>query len=532
SENNWIIVDAGIGFPFNEFSGIELLFPNIDYIISNKDKIKALVITHSHEDHIGGAIRILSNTNIPEVYASNLTIALLNKKLEELAIKPSTELINVEPGSIKSFGDIKIEFIRTTHSVPDCYALLFETPIGNILLTGDFKFDFTPIDNEHFDIPRIVEAGNKGIKLLISDSTNVERDGFSQSEKTVGPNLKRIFEKTPKRIFISTFSSHIHRIQQIIEAADKAGRKVSIYGYSMEIFTQIAKETGYLNYNENILIPINEALELPHEKIVIITSGSQGEPTSTFAKMANQEHKLLQVIPGDTFIFSANPIPGNERAVSKIQDSLMALGADLVYGRNEHIHVSGHASQQELKLMIALTRPEYFMPAHGDYRMLVLHAEIAASMGIIPDNIFILKNGDILDIENKKFNVIKDFIDVNMVYYDTISGGIVDDRTLKERTLIGQEGLILVYLILDNSLENILSLDVIFKGVTFKDNAQDESITNEINSNIFKAFDRMKKFGTLDINNLQTVSRDITFKTIDNKLYCKPLIITLAKQLN
>lgn len=529
--SDWIVIDAGLGFPFNEYPGVELIFPSNEYLIENKDKIKALIITHSHEDHIGGATRILADIDIPIVYAPKLTIALLEKKYSESKVSPKAEFKAVSSREEVTVGDIKIEFIRTTHSVPDCFALLIKTSEGNILHTGDFKFDFTPVDGEKFDIPRMVEAGNEGIKLLISDSTNVERDGFSLSEKTVGPHLQRLFEKTNKRIFISTFSSHIHRIQQILNAAKKTGKKVCIHGYSLEVFSQVARETGYLEYEEGLVVSLDEILSLPSNQVVILTSGSQGEPNSGLAKMARNEHKTLQIIPGDVVIFSANPIPGNERAVSKLQDALCELGADLVYGRQEKIHVSGHASREELNLMFALTRPEYFLPAHGDYRMLVQHAELAASQGIDTEKIFILDNGDLLELADNKVIVEKNAVETPPVYFDSIAGGVVDYKVMRDRKAMGQEGLILLYLMVDESDNDIKKIDIIFKGITLKPENEEESIIDEVKDNINKACERMKKFGTFDINSLKTVCRDITIKHSENKLFCKPLIIVMTQSI-
>lgn len=530
--DNWIIVDAGLGFPFNEYPGVELILPNIDYLIENKDKLKALIITHAHEDHIGGVIRILSNINIPQVYASNLTIAVCERKFEEAGITISSKLQKVKPSEVITIGSFKVEFIRSTHSVPDCFALLIDTPVGKILFSGDFKFDFTPVDGEQFDITRLVEAGNDEIKLLISDSTNVEREGFSLSEKTVGPNLTKIFEKVSKRIFITTFSSHIHRIQQIINAAKQANKKVCILGYSMEIFTAVARETGYLTYPDNLVLPLEEILKLPENEIVIITTGSQGEQHSILARLARNEHKNLKLVPGDTIIFSTYPIPGNERAVSKLQDVLCSLGADLIYGRSQNVHVSGHACQEELKLMIALTRPKHFLPAHGDYRMLLQHAELAASMGIDPRNIYVLENGDLLELDSKNIAIVKNAINASPVYYDSILGGIVDDKILKDRLLMGQEGLILLFVVWDDDLNTIASIDLVFKGVTFNTNISEEKLSAELKDNIEKAFERMKKIGTADINNLRTISRDLIIKNTEGKLCCKPLILVFFQSPN
>lgn len=530
--DDFIIVDTGIGFPFNEYPGIELIFPSLDYLIENKDKIKALVITHSHEDHIGGAVRILNSLNVPLLIAPRLATRLIEQKVEDAGIEISTKYEAASPSDIKEIGDISIEFIRSTHSVPDCFALLINSPAGKVLHTGDFKFDFTPVDGEQFDLARLVEAGKEGIKLLISDSTNVERDGFSKSEKTVGPNILRIFKEARKRIFITTFSSHIHRIQQILNAARKVDRKVCIYGHSMELFSKIAKETGYLNYEDDLVVTIDDALKLPENEIVIITSGSQGEPSAVLSKIAKNEHKQLKIIPGDTVIFSANPIPGNERAVSKLQDTLSALGADLVYARSENIHVSGHASQEEQKLMIALTKPQYFFPAHGDYRMLTKHAEIGAQMGIDPKNIFILENGDALELYPDKVDILKNEVKDDPVYYDTTSGGIIDTRNLKDRGIMGQEGLILAYLMVDEQAEDVVSMEFIYRGISFKDSFDEDLINKEIEKSIHTAFERMKKFGTLDIDNLRPFARDLIYKCTEDKLFCRPLILVITQSIN
>jgi ribonuclease J len=528
SEDSWVIIDAGIGFPFNEYPGVELIYPSIDYIIENKDKIKALIISHAHEDHIGGALRILSHISVPLVYGSKLTVALLERKLEEASISVSTSFNKVLPREEITINPFKFKFLRTTHSVPDCFALLITSPAGKIMFTGDFKFDFTPIDGEQFDIPAIVEAGNEGIKLLISDSTNVEREGFSLSEKTVGPNILKIFEKTPKRIFITTFSSHIHRIQQIIDAAAKVKRKVAVAGYSMEAFFKIAKDTGYLKHPDGLVIPLEEILKLPENEIVIVTSGSQGEPSSILARMARKEHKHLQVIPGDTIVFSANPIPGNERAVSKLQDDLCALGADLVYGRSCNIHVSGHAAKEEQKLMIALTRPEHFLPAHGDYRMQVQHAELSANMGVDPQNIYILRNGDVLESCDDGFKVINSQIDAAPVYYDSMYGGIVNEAILKDRNKLGQEGLILVYALIDKD-SDLKTVDIICRGVTFLESFDETQLAKSVSNAIFKSYERMKKFGTSDENSLKIICRDLINKHTEKKLYCKPAILVYTK---
>jgi ribonuclease J len=530
--DSWIIVDAGLGFPFNEFPGVELIFPSLDYLLENKEKIKAMIITHAHEDHIGGAVRILSQINIPQLFGSKLTVALLEAKIKDADIDITTTINRVTSQETISIPPFKISFLRTTHSVPDCYALLIDSPSGKIMFTSDFKFDFTPIDGEKFDIPGFVEAGNQGIKLLMSDSTNVERVGFSQSEISVGPNLLNAFQKAPKRIFISTFSSHIHRIQQILDAARQVKRNVCIIGYSLETFFKIARDTGYLKYPDDLMVPLDIARRTDDNKIVYICSGSQGEPSSTLVKMARQEHRYLSINPGDTIIFSANPIPGNERAVSKLQDELSAQGADLVYGREKKVHVSGHAAREELQLMLAITRPEHFLPVHGDYRMLVQHAELAAQMGIDPEKIYILENGDILESTDKGFKVLKKQIHALPVYYDSTSGGIVDEKILKDRMTIGQEGLILVFAFFDEVEMNLISVEIMFKGVSFATGVNEKKLQDDIAEKIKESFSRMKKAGTADISNLRLLCNDLTLKLSEHSLCCKPQTLTIIQKMN
>lgn len=531
-ENDWIIIDAGIGFPFNEYPGVEIILPNSSYLKENSDKIKALIISHAHEDHLGSAIQLLSELNIPNVIGSKLALSIIESRIKNSSIKINPKFSKVSPKDVFNVGGIKMEFIRSTHSVPDSFCIFISSCAGNIFFTGDFKFDFTPIDNEYFDIQRIVELSKEGIDLLISDSTNIERQGFSLSERTVGQNISNIFKKTKKRIFITTFSSHLHRIQQILDAALATKKKVCILGYSLELFFSVAKDTGYLKYPENLLLKLNDILKLPEDKIVIITSGSQGEIYSVLSRLSKNDYKSLSIIPGDTIIFSANPIPGNERAVSKLLDKLCLLGADLIYGRNENIHVSGHAAQEELKLMIALTRPKYFLPVHGDYRMLVQHAELAASMGIDPTNIYLIENGDILEFNKNCINVQKNQIVVNPVYMDTIGDGILDEKSINDRLTLSNDGIVIVFVTLNNEIACINAIDIIVKGVSYINNASENTFVNNVKTEIEKSFERIKKFGNADAANIKTISRDITSKLIEKSIGSKPLTMILTQDIN
>ena len=385
-----IITDAGITFPGGELMGIDYVIPDFTFLKKNEKKIKALFITHGHEDHIGSIPYVLRQINIP-IYATKLTIGLIKNKLEEHKLLSSTKLVTVEQGQTVHFGNIRVEFIRSSHSIPDSVMLAIHTPAGTVLHTGDFKIDYTPIDNQLMDLGRIAELGNKGIIALLSDSTNAERKGFTMSESSVGEVFDKLFLNNTKRIVVATFASNVHRVQQIVNSAVKYGRKIAVCGRSMINMIDTARQLGYIDAPENLFIDIDMIKNYPDDQLVIITTGSQGEAMSALTRMASGEHKKVVITPNDMVIISATPIPGNEKLVSNVINDLMQIGAEVVYSALEDIHVSGHACQEEQKLILALAKPKFFIPVHGEYRQLRAHAETARKMGIPTENIFINK---------------------------------------------------------------------------------------------------------------------------------------------
>ena len=390
--NDIIVIDCGLAFPEDDMLGIDLVIPDISYLMKNVEKVRGIVLTHGHEDHIGALPYVLKDLNVP-IFGTLLTLGLLENKLKEHELTNKVVCHTVVPGESVKLGQMKVEFIHTNHSIADAVALAITTPLGVVIHTGDFKIDYTPIDGDIMDIHRFAELGKQGVLLLMSDSTNAERKGFTMSEKSVGSVFDRIFEETPKnRIMVATFSSNIHRIQQIINSAKTFGRKVAIIGRSMVNAVKTSSELGYLNIPSGTLIDISEIRNFKDEQLVIITTGSQGETMSALSRIASAEHKQVSVKPDDKIIISASSIPGNEKNISRVINELLKKGANVVYEGIADIHVSGHARQEELKLMLALTKPQYFMPVHGEYRQLIAHAETAEKMGVPHENVFIMKN--------------------------------------------------------------------------------------------------------------------------------------------
>ena len=399
-EDQIIIVDCGLAFPEDDMLGIDLVIPDITYLEKNKEKIKGMIITHGHEDHIGSIPYFLKQINVP-IYATKLTIGLIKNKLEEHGLLRKTRLKEVNKGQIITLGKFRIEFIRSSHSIPDSVILAIHTPIGTVIHTGDFKVDYTPIDGEIMNFGRLAELGNKGVLALLSDSTNSERKGYTMSERTVGEVLDKLFLNCTKRIVVATFASNVHRVQQIVNAAVENNRKIAVCGRSMVNMIETAKDLGYINAPDNLFIDIDMIKNYKYDQLVIITTGSQGETMSALTRMAAGEHKKVEITSNDLIIISANPIPGNEKLVSKVIDDLMKIGAEVVYSSLADIHVSGHACQEEQKLMISLVRPKYFIPVHGEYRQLLAHAHTAQKVGIDAKNIFLMTNRKSFRINTK-----------------------------------------------------------------------------------------------------------------------------------
>ena len=395
-----IIVDCGMGFPDESMYGIDIVLPDISYLKANRKRIKGLIITHGHEDHIGAVSYFLRELDVP-IYTTPLTAALIELKLEENDQLYNTQIFTKKAGSVFKLGIFTIEFINVNHSIPDSVALAITTPLGTVIQTGDFKIDVTPISGGMIDLARLGQLGNEGVLALLSDSTNVEKPGYSDSERKVGITFDKLFMGCDKRIIITTFASNVHRLQQIIDVAAKYNRKVGITGRSMENILRVSTVLGYMDIPENVVVDIDELNKMPKNRSVIISTGSQGEAMSALYRMAFSEHKQINIDSGDRVIISASAIPGNENMISRVIDELFHKGAEVIYDRNTELHVSGHACQEELKMMLALTKPKFFIPVHGEYRMLVKHAEIGKIMGLNPKNIVVAENGEVIEITNK-----------------------------------------------------------------------------------------------------------------------------------
>jgi len=463
-----VVVDCGLMFPEDYMLGIDLVIPDISYLRRNRDKVKAFVITHGHEDHTGALPFVLREINAP-IYATALTIGLIEEKLSEFGLLGSTTFETVRPRDVVSIGPFDIEFIRVSHSIVDGCGLAIRTPLGVVVHTGDFKMDQTPVDGEVMDYARFAEYGEAGVLCFMSDSTNVEKEGYTLSEKEIGYNLEEIFRKCEGRIIVAAFSSNIHRIQQVIDAAAKHGKKVALNGKSMAANYRIAHTLGYLKAPDGIVVDLKEIDALPHDKVVLLTTGSQGEPMSALTRMAMDSHKQLKVEKGDTVILSSKFIPGHEKAISSMMNHLYRRGADVIYEKVSEIHVSGHASKEELKIMLNIVKPRHFMPVHGEYRHLVLHTRLAAKVGIPPANIILAEDGDVVEFTENGFSI-KDKVEHGRVFVDGKGVGDVGAMVLKDRSHLSQDGLVLAIIALDSTTgETVYGPEIMTKGLVFEE---------------------------------------------------------------
>ena len=528
-ENEMIVVDCGLSFPEDDMLGVDLVIPDITYLEQNKDKIKGLVITHGHEDHIGSVPYFLKKINVP-IYATKLTVGLIKNKLEEHKLTKTTKLVEVTQGqTIKLGKNFKVEFIRSSHSIPDSVMLAITTPIGTILHTGDFKVDFTPIDGKIMDFGRIAELGNKGILALMSDSTNSERKGFTMSERSVGEVFDKLFLHCTKRIVVATFASNVHRVQQIVNCAVKYNRKIAVCGRSMINMITTARELGYIECPENLFIDIDMIKNYPDENLVIITTGSQGEPMSALTRMAAGDHRKVKITPNDLIIISATPIPGNEKYVSKVIDDLMQIGAEVVYSSLEDVHVSGHACQEEQKLIIALTKPKYFIPVHGEYRQLIAHSETAQSMGYDKEHIIMMQNGRILEI-NEDGAELTGTVPSGRVLVDGLGVGDVGNIVLRDRQHLSQDGLIVIVLTMDsNTGEVIAGPDVISRGFVYV--RESENLMDEVKSVVRHEIAKCEEKGIRDWSTIKSTVRENLRDYVFSKTKRNPMIIPIIMEV-
>lgn len=468
--NDIIAVDAGLMFPEEEMLGVDLVIPDITYLLENRHKVRAIVITHGHEDHTGALPYILRQLNVP-IYCTRLTHGLISVKLKESGLLSEADLRSVAPGERLRLGSFQVEFIQVAHSIPDAAALAIRTPVGTVIHTGDFKLDHTPVMGQKTDLPRLAKLGEEGVLLLLSDSTYSEVPGYTPSEEVVGEALEHILATARGRVIVATFASLIARIQQVLDAARHQGRRVFITGRNMVDNVSMATQQGYLR-DPGVLMTADELSRLPPNRIAIITTGSQGEPTSALVRMANRDHRQIQIMPGDTVVMSASPIPGNEQLINRTVDNLFKLGANVLYRGAANVHVRGHAAQEELKLIISLVRPRYFVPIHGEYRHLVLHARLAQAMGVPTDNTFVLEDGEVLELDAQSASV-AGRVTCNYVYVDGLGVGDVSQVVLRDRRQLASDGMMVVILTVDKQTGQIVGRpDIISRGFADIDGAE------------------------------------------------------------
>ena len=523
-----VIVDCGLAFPEDDMLGIDLVIPDFTYLEKNQDKIRGLVITHGHEDHIGAIPYLLQKINVP-IYATKLTAGLISHKLEEHKLLKSTKLKIVNQGQTITLGKIRVEFIRSCHSIPDAVALAIHTPAGTVVHTGDFKIDYTPIDDERMDFGRLAELGNKGVLALMSDSTNSERKGYTMSESTVGEVFDKLFFNCTKRIVVATFASNVHRVQQIVNSAVANNRKIAVCGRSMINMISTAMELGYINVPENVFIDIDMIKNYTDEQLVIITTGSQGETMSALTRMAAGEHKKVTITSTDLVIISANPIPGNEKYVAKVIDDLMKIGAEVVYSSLEAIHVSGHACQEEQKLMLSLVRPKYFIPVHGEYRQLIAHSETAKKVGIKPENIFLTTNGRILEL-NEDEAALTGTVPFGKVMVDGLGVGDVGNIVLRDRQHLSQDGLIIVVMSMDSATGEIVAgPDVISRGFVYV--RESENLMEDVKKMLREEVRKLEEHGVRDWSTIKSRLKDSLRDYIFAKTKRNPMILPIIMEV-
>ncbi|KST61817.1 ribonuclease J [Mastigocoleus testarum] len=535
-EDEMILLDAGLAFPTDGMHGVNIVLPDMSYVRENRHKIKGMVVTHGHEDHIGGIAFHLKQFEIPVIHGPRLAMAMLEGKLEEAGVRDRTELKTVLPRDIVRIGKhFLVEYIRNTHSMADSFTVAIHTPIGVVIHTGDFKFDHTPVDGESFDLQRLAEHGEKGVLCLMSDSTNSEVPGFTPSERSVYPNLDRVFSQADGRLFVTTFASSVHRINIILQLAKKHRRTVSIVGRSMLNLIAHARNLGYIKCEDDLFQPLNSIRNLPDKDVLILTTGSQGEPMSALTRISNKQHPHIKIREGDTVVFSANPIPGNTIAVVNTIDRLMMQGAKVVYGRHQGIHVSGHGCQEDQKLMLALTRPKFFLPIHGEHRMLIKHSETAQKIGVPAENMVIINNGNIVELTTNSIKVAGK-VESGIELVDTSGSGMVSDRVLQERQRMAEEGLVTIAAAIDWNGKLLAKPEIHVRGVvtTIERSLIQKRIKQRIEEilgmrwpEFFQQFDGGKV--EVDWSGLQgLIERDLA-RFLRRELKCQPTVTLLLQ---
>lgn len=527
-KNDIVVIDCGLKFPDEDMFGIDIVIPDINYLLNNREKVTGIFLTHGHEDHIGALPYVLKQLNVP-VYGTRLTLGILETKLKEHGLLSTTELIIVKPRDVIKLNSVSVEFIKTNHSIADSVAIAVHTPLGVVLHTGDFKIDYTPIDGQQTDFARFAELGKKGVLALLADSTNVEKPGYTMSEKVVGESFNRIFAKVEGRIIVATFASNIHRIQQIIEASRLYDKKVAVSGRSMENIVQVAIELGYLEIEEGMLIGIDQINKYPNDNVVIITTGSQGEPMAALSRMAACDHRKISIIKGDTVIISATPIPGNEKLVSKVINQLFKQGAEVIYKSLADIHVSGHACQEELKLMQALVKPRYFIPVHGEYRHLKQHGELAMSLGLPKENLIIMENGDIIEANRSAIKKNGSVIS-GQIFVDGLGVGDVGNIVLRDRKYLSQDGIVTVVVTLSRENNSVVAgPDIISRGFVYV--RESEGLMDDAKEVVRKVLLNCEEKNIKDWATLKSRIRDELRSFLYEKTKRRPMILPIIMEI-
>jgi ribonuclease J len=526
-DDQMIVVDAGLAFPEDDLLGIDVVIPDYAYILDNLDSLLGIVITHGHEDHIGSLPYLLRDVNAP-LFATKLTMGLIQAKLKESNVNKLKGTVVKQGDSIK-LGSFTIDFIRVSHSIPDSVGLAIHTPLGTIVHTGDFKLDHTPVIGEVLDIQKFAELGHKGVLCLMSDSTNVENPGFTMTERKVGEMFDAVFQSAKERIILASFASNVHRVQQVIVSAFKTNRKVAIVGRSMLNYATIAAELGYLITPPGTLVDVDEIVKLPNNQVCIITTGSQGEPMSALTRMAAGEHRRLEIQAGDTVIISANPIPGNEKSISRTIDQLFRLGANVIHGSANQVHVSGHGNQEELKLMLNMVKPKYFLPVHGDYRMQVKHGQLAQELGIPKENIFIAENGSVLEF-TRSGAAITGKVPAGRILIDGLGVGDVGNIVLRDRRQLSQDGLFIIVMTLNHLTGDIVAgPDVVTRGFVYV--RESEPMLDQAKEKIIQTAERCLGNGIPEWALLKSQIREELSKHLYEKTKRRPMILPIIQEI-
>lgn len=523
-----LVIDAGLMFPEEEMLGIDLVIPEITYLVENKEKIKGLILTHGHEDHIGALPYVLRQLNM-DIYGTRLTLGLAGIKLKEHGLEGQARLIPVQPGETRKIGVFRVDFIHVNHSIAGVVALAIHTPVGTVVHTSDFKVDHTPVEGAPLDFGKFADLGDEGVLVLLSDSTNVEREGYTPSERILAEQFEDLFYKAEGRIIVTTFASNIHRIQQVINCAATHGRKVALAGRSMVNVVSIACELGYLKVPEGLLLELEEIDRYPHERVAILTTGSQGEPLSALTRMAMGEHRIIKIVPGDTVIISASAIPGNEKLIARVINQLYKQGAHVVYETLTGVHVSGHARQEELKMMINLVRPEFLVPVHGEYRHLVQHARLAQELGVPAKNVFIAEIGDVLEFA-PGYGAVTGRVPAGQVFVDGLGVGDVGNIVLRDRKQLAEDGILIVVITMDKENKQVLAgPDIVSRGFVYV--RESEDLIAEARKKVQAILQKCTKEGDCDWTSIKGQIRETLGRYFYEKMKRRPMLLPIIMEV-